>query len=72
MTIPSRNGQTCIHFYRKDTKLFCFVKNFNYEKFNCILDNSQAKNKLILILDVQKAQLPTHWADLQCYHDLQL
>lgn len=52
--------------------MFCFVKNFNYVKFNCILDNSQAKNKLILILDVQKAQLPTHWADLQCYHDLQL
>lgn len=54
--------------------MFCFVKNFNYVKFNCILDNSQAKNKLILILDVQKAQLPvpTHWADLQYYHDLQL
>lgn len=52
--------------------MFCFVKNFSYVKFNCTLDNSQAKNKLILILDVQKAQLSTHWADLQCYHDLQL
>lgn len=52
--------------------MFCFVKNFNYVKFNCILDNSQAENKQILILDVQKAQLPTHWADLQCYQDLQL
>lgn len=37
--------------------MFCFIKNFNYVKFNCILDNSQAKNKLFLILDVQKTPI---------------